>query len=109
MPHLEQAKFQMRANVDDGFGNKVGVWTDRFDERVSIRYLRGSEAVMAARLEGWQPIVVTVRANDMTDRVTTDWRVIVKGTPYNVREPLRPTDQRRREYEFLAESGVADG
>lgn len=106
---LERASFQQRVEAPDGFGNMVGAWTDRFDDRVGVLYLRGSEAVLAARLEGRQPIVVTVRVSERTNLVTPDWRVIINGTPYNVREPLRPTDQRRRTYEFLAESGVADG
>lgn len=106
---MEFAKFEERTSVDDGFGNKVGAWADRFDDRVGVLYLRGSEAVLAARLEGRQPIVVTVRDSEAIRAVTPEWRVIINGTPYNVREPLRPTDQRRRTYEFLAESGVADG
>ena len=104
---MEFATFQERQESDDGFGNKVGNWVDRFEDRAGVRYLRGSEAVMAARLEGRQPVVVTIRDSARARSVTPEWRVIIRGIAYNIREPLRPTDQRRRLLECLAESGVA--
>lgn len=106
---LDFAVFEERVEREDGYGNSVAEWVERFQDRVSVRYLRGSEAVMAARLEGRQPIVVTVRSHERTRSVTPGWRVSINGIWYNIREPLRPTDERKRELEFLAESGVADG
>ena len=106
---LDFGIFQSRAEVSDGYGNTNADWAKQFESRVSVRYLRGSEAVMAARLEGRQPVIVTVRNSDQVQEVTPGWRVLVNGVAYNIREPLRPTDQRRRNLEFLAESGVASG
>jgi SPP1 family predicted phage head-tail adaptor len=109
MRKLDFAAFEERIEQPDGFGNSVADWVPRFDERVSIRYLRGSESVIAARLEGRQPVIITVRSHEATRAVSPGWRVKVNGVTYNIREPLRPTDQRKRDLEFLAESGVADG
>lgn len=106
---LERASFQQRVEAPDGYGNMVGEWAEAFEDRVAVRYLRGSEAVLAARLAGRQPIIITIRDSEAARRIAPEWRAIIRGVEYNIREPLRPTDQRRRLLECLAESGVADG
>ncbi len=69
--------FQSREAVDDGAGNEVsGPWVTRFTVAASFKPMRGGEQVMAARLEGLQPYVVTVRESSATREATTDWRLV---------------------------------
>lgn len=102
----QRATFQSRQMVSDGFGNQVGTWIDRCVRWCNVRYLRGSEAVMASRLEGRQPVVLTFRQDTQTARITPDWRVLIDGTEYNIREPLRPSDDGLH-WQLLCEGGVA--
>lgn len=97
-----------RVEQSDGFGNMVGEWTPAFSRWCNVRYLRGTEAVMAARLEGRQPVIVTVRKDSETDTIDPGMRATIDGRVYNIRELPRPSDDRLF-LEFLAESGVADG
>ncbi len=83
-------------------------WTEgAYSCRAHFRYLRGSEAVMAARLDGKQPIVATIRRGSKADTITTDWvlKDARRGTVYNIRT-IVPTDDRAW-LEITAESGVA--
>lgn len=101
-----RATFQARLIVDDGYGNVVGGWEDRFQRWCGVRYLRGSETVMAARLSARQPILVTIRQDSQTALIMPDWRVLIGDVPYQIREPLRPSEDLRN-YEILCEGGVA--
>lgn len=58
-------------------------------------YLRGSEVVQAARLEGRQPVVATIRQNALTDQITPAWRMRDKrtGDIYEISGKV-PTDDR---------------
>ncbi|WP_211341190.1 phage head closure protein [Paracoccus methylarcula] len=110
----KRATFQSRTQVDDGYGNKVGAWPgeqgvpDGYDfiRWCNVRYLRGGESVMASRLQGRQPVIVTVRKDPSTDTITPDMRCLIAGRAYNIREFPRPSDNRLY-LEFMAESGVA--
>lgn len=71
--------FQKRADVADGWGGTVpgsGGFTTQFTLDAHLRPLRGTETVMAARLEGRQPYVATVRAVPGVDAVTSSWRLV---------------------------------
>ena len=91
----------------DSHGVQTGWAEDAYTCRAHFRYLRGSEAVMAARLDGKQPIVATIRRGSKADTITTDW--VLKDarsrTVYNIRA-IVPTDDRAW-LEITAESGVA--
>lgn len=104
----DRATFERRLDELDGFGNTVSRWGQGFTRWCHVRYLRGSEAIIAARLEGRQPVIITVRKDPQTDLVVPGMRCAVNGRFYNIREYPRPSDNRMT-YEFLAESGVADG
>lgn len=74
--HLfERVAFDERQGVDDGMGNHTGKFVEAFQCRAGFTYLRGTETVIAARLEGRQPIVVRVRRNAMTSQIDHDWRM----------------------------------
>lgn len=74
--HLfESVAFDERALQSDGHGNQQEDFVEAFKCRAGFVYLRGTESVIAARLEGRQPIVVRVRASSDTRQIDTDWRM----------------------------------
>jgi head-tail adaptor len=69
--------FEVRQAIDDGMGNEVsGDFVEQFRDHAEMAALRGSETVMASRLSGKQPFLVTVRCHTNTMRVTPDWRAV---------------------------------
>ena len=78
------------------------------EARANFRYLRGGETVQAARLQGRQPMVVTIRNSFAAQSITPDWRMrdLGSATVYNIRTGPVPSDDRRW-LEFTVESGVA--
>lgn len=79
--------FDMRADVDDGAGNVVsGDFQEQFQVRAAFNHRGGSEAVMAARLEGRQILGVYVRSSTQTRQISTDWRMrdVRLGTAYAI-------------------------
>lgn len=96
-----------RTLVDDGFGNTEGAFAEVFRCRAGFTYLRGSEAVIASRLEGRQPIVVRVRATSETRQIEPDWqmREVNTGKAYAVRSIAETHD--RRWLDVMVEAGVA--
>lgn len=100
--------FLSREVIDDGYGNEVsGPFEDRFTVWAGVTYLRGSETVMASRLEGRQPVVIAVRQSANTRSITTDWKARNARTDevYNIRTIVPTKD--RAGFEITAESGVA--
>src|SRR5690606_16918032 len=74
----ERLHFQRRADGDDGMGGTIpgaGELATEFTVSAALRPLRGSEAVMADRLGGKQPYVVTVRYSQQMLEVTPAWRL----------------------------------
>lgn len=98
--------FELVVDVPDGNGGFEKVVTE-LSRRGNIRFLRGGETVQASRLQGKQPVVVTVRNSQKTRQITTDtiMRDARTGTAYNIRAVV-PTDDRQF-IEITAESGVA--
>lgn len=103
---IESFTFAKRSDVDDGYGNKKSGFVDQFTARCSVRFLRGGEGILAARLSGKQPVIIKVRRFTQSTSVTTDWRATDThtGTIYNIRSVMPEMD--RRHIEFLAESGA---
>ena len=100
--------FESRDAVDDGYGNAIsGPWVERFSRHCETIYLRGTENILAARLEGRQPVMLRVRCSGEAQAVNTDWRAHDKrsGTYFNVRALTLSPD--RAFLEILAEAGVA--
>jgi head-tail adaptor len=108
----DRLHFQRRATADDGFGNQVpggGAFATQFTLRAALVPRTGSEAVTAARLEGRQPYVVTVRHSPVLEDVTVAWRLVDANNAnrvFNIASPPADPDGRRAWVEFLAvESG----
>lgn len=76
-PLFHRVECQVRANVDDVYGNEAsGEFETQFAVSAAYKHLRGGEDVLAGRLEGIHPVIVTVRASSQTRQITTDWRLI---------------------------------
>lgn len=105
----KRAAFQSRIANDDGFGNEEGGWGPvLFTRWCHVLFMRGSEAVIASRLQGRQPVIITVRSDRQTRTIEPEMRCTIDGRAYNIREFPRPSDDRAF-LSFLAESGVAEG
>lgn len=106
----ERVTFDPPLDEDDGHGGIETGWdtANRVEARAKFRYLRGGETVQASRLQGRQPVVVTVRSSSETRAITPGWRMLDarSGEAYNVRSGPVPSDDRRY-LEFTVESGVA--
>ncbi len=91
----------------DGHGGRRSAFVEQFQTRAGFTPLRGSEAVIASRLEGRQPIVVRVRATSQTRQITPDWRMrdVRKETEFAVRSIAETKD--RLWLDVMVEEGVA--
>lgn len=105
----ERVTFARRPSPSsDEYGNPVTAdFADQFTVAARVRYLVGGEAVQASRLEGRQPIVVSVRSSSLTRPVTADWRArnTRTGEIWNIRS-VTPSENRAW-IDFLCEAGVA--
>ncbi len=106
---LEVVAFEALVPSEDGYGNHVSSYEQRFEERAHFKYLRGGERVIAARLEGVQPVVVTIWRTPDTEAIQTSWRMkdLQTGTIYAIRAKI-PTDDRLY-FELTCESGNING
>jgi SPP1 family predicted phage head-tail adaptor len=93
--------------AQDGGGGNETVWTERFSRRAHYKRLRGSEQVLASRLTGVQPTIVTVRFNGQTLNVSETWRIrdARTGEIFNIRSSIISDD--RQWLDLTCESGVA--
>lgn len=105
----QKFRFEQRSDVADGYGNTKAAWATVFTHAAARKFLRGGETVQAARLEGRQPVLLTIRSSAASRAVTTDWRAVDdrSGETYNIRA-VNPTEDRKY-IDILCESGVADG
>lgn len=102
----QKIELQVRTLVDDGYGNEIaGPFETQATVHAKFHFLRGGEEVMAGRLAGKQPAIITVRSSAATRTLTTDWRILKDGQEWNIRSITDP-DGRRAWLEILAESGV---
>lgn len=87
--------FDAPTQTQDGSGGTDAGWAEEYTCRAHVRYLRGTEAVMAARLAGRQPVVVTIRRCEASRLITPAWRMrdTREGDVYNIRA-IVPSDDR---------------
>lgn len=104
---IERVAFDIPVETVTSHGGTRIAWTEEFIARAQFLYLRGGETVIASRLSGRQPVVVTMRNEGRAKDVTPEWRMrdVRRGTVYNVRS-IVPTDNRLY-LELTCESGVS--
>jgi head-tail adaptor len=106
--HLDwRVAFDAPVITPDGMGGQQQGWAPAYTCRAHFRFLRGGEAVQAARLVGRQPVVVTIRAGADAEEISPDWRLrdLRADVAYAIRA-IVPTEDRAW-LELTCESGVA--
>ena len=103
-------RFQSRTTMDDGFGNQIpgGEFATVKTVAAAMAPRTGGEAVTAARLDGRQPFVVTVRWASWLMNVTHAWRLVDarnENRVLNILSPLADPDGKRQWLEFIAQEG----
>ncbi len=96
-----------RLDTDDGLGNTKGKFQEQFRLWAAFRSRGGSEAVVAARLEGRNTIGVYVRSSPQARTIDSTWRMtdVRSGESYAVKIVDSVTD---RAWVYLeAQTGVA--
>jgi hypothetical protein len=107
---IELVAFDKREMVDDGYGNIVaGDWEEQFQRRAKFIYLRGSEAVTAARMESREAIIMQVRKSAATMQIAPEWqaRDVRRNVAYNIHTVEE--DKSRSLIDLFAETGGATG
>lgn len=98
--------FDAPTSAPNGQGGTISGWQERTVVWANFRFLRGGEVVQSARLEGRQPVVVTIRASTETKAITPEWRMrdTRTGTIYAIH--TCPPPGREGFIELTCESGV---
>lgn len=86
-------------------------WKDQFTIWGNITFMRGGEAVIAARLTARQPAILTIRNSVSARTILPSDRVINArtGEIFNIREQPRVSRDNRGMLEVLIEAGASDG
>jgi SPP1 family predicted phage head-tail adaptor len=103
----EKVSFAKRVDVIDEYGGVQGAWQEQFQRRALFIMRPGSEPVIAARLEGRQPLTIVVRYDSSTKTIGTDWQAtdVRTGKTYAIRA-AEDMDRRKQWLSILAEGGV---
>lgn len=75
----ERVSFEQK--TPDELNRAIGPWRAVFKRQAQVTWLRGSEAVMQARLQSSQPVVVTVRDSAAIRNVDASWRLTILRRP----------------------------
>lgn len=89
-----KATFQSPVQSRDEDGQIVQGWTDEFSEWANVIYKRGTESAEQARMLSQRPVVLTIRASQRSRRITSEWRAVIDGRIYDIREDPTPTPDR---------------
>lgn len=97
----ERVTFQRMDETPDGHGNESsGTWTDQFTEAARLMPRLGGEEVIAARMSGVQPYILTVRSSQRTREVTPAWRA------YDTRRGMGESGMPVRLFEILSIANI---
>lgn len=67
--------FDAPTSAPNGQGGTISGWSEQMKVWANFRFLRGGEVVQGARLEGRQPVVVTIRVSTAAKLITPEWRM----------------------------------
>lgn len=90
-----RATFSVRQQVETDMGGTLDQWVPQFTVWAAVRYLRGGESVMQARLASKNPVICTIRNSAAARRITSEWQVSLRSRSgvskvYEVKEDPRP-------------------
>lgn len=94
--------FQQTVLIRDPDGMLVQGWQDHFILWCHLRYLRGSEVVMQARLVSRAPVILMVRTSVQARTITFEWQAVIGDVVFDLKEDPRPSEDGRF-LEMLAE------
>lgn len=86
--------FRSPVQSRDEDGQIVQGWRDEFTVWAHVLYKRGTEAYEQARMLSQRPVVFTIRASSQARRITSEWRALMDGRAYDIREDPTPTPDR---------------
>lgn len=106
----ERIAFDRRVTVADDLGNEQGSWAQQLVTWARVRPLVGGETVQGARLQGEQPVVISIHSSADAAAITPDWRArdARTGTLYNIRS-VANNDERGAYLDITAIAGQAAG
>ena len=92
-----RAIFSARREISDEYGGTRDEWVPQFTELAGVKYLRGGESVMQARLASRNPVIVTIRNSERARQITSEWQVELRDRTgirktYQIKEDPRPTE-----------------
>ena len=90
----DRVTFQSPVQSRDADGQIVQGWRDEFTAWTHVLYKRGTEAAEQARMLSQRPVVFTIRSSSQSRRITSEWRAVMGGRVYDIREDPTPTPDR---------------
>ena len=92
----------------DADGQIVQSWAERGTVWGNVRWLRGGESVMQARLASRNPVVIVIRNSERARQITSEWRIVLRSRSgvalvAEIKEDPRPSEGDAF-LEFLAEA-----
>lgn len=89
-------------------GNIGTEFVEQFIVWAAVKARLGGETVMAARLTGQQPIVITVRQSSSTELIDLDWRArdVNEDKEYAIKSIVDPDDSGEF-FDILVQTGAA--
>jgi head-tail adaptor len=105
--------FEVKTEQDGPGGGVRSAWVRQFTRWARVIPQRGGEEVQAQRLAGVQPVLIIVRNDSDTQKITPDWRAVetVRGGKKRY-YALKTAEDMERCGEFItcqAVAGAADG
>lgn len=74
-PELD-ARLTFQGRELDANGDALGDWDEGFSVFAKVEWLRGSESAVANRLQGLQPVIITIRDSDQARTITNAFRAV---------------------------------
>lgn len=96
--------FEQSVQADDGGGLATAGFVAQFETAAGIAYLKATEGVVAERLQGVQPAVITVRDEGRTRQVAAGWRARDVRTGLVYRVTATSLDRRSRYIDLMCEA-----
>lgn len=108
----ERFSFEKRETLaGDAYGVSEAEWIEQFSCATKKIPLRRGETVIASRLSGVQPYVLTIRASNQSRLIQTDWRAkdTRTGLYYNIQTVEPSSDRASIDLLVTGGVGVNDG
>jgi SPP1 family predicted phage head-tail adaptor len=103
----DRALFQAEELVPDGGGGSMLEWVDKFTVRARLMPGTVAERLQAGALQASAQAMLRVRLSSDTEQIRADWRVVIKGATYNIRQHPEDPYRTRQWLDMLIERGVA--